>query len=40
MNHEISHTTAYMLVIIFAIIMLATIPISEFLARKLYGNKK
>jgi len=40
MNHEITHTTAYLLVITFAIIMLTTIPISEFLAKKLYGNKK
>jgi len=40
MNHEITHATAYLLVITFAIIMLATIPISEFLARKLNENKK
>jgi len=40
MNHEITHATAYLLVITFAIIIFATIPISEFLARKLYGNKK
>jgi len=36
MNHEITHATAYLLVIAFAIIMLTIIPISEFLARKLY----
>jgi len=40
MNHEITHATAYILVITFAIIMLATIPISEFLVKKLYRNKK
>jgi len=40
MNHEISHTTAYIMVIAYGLILLATIPISEFLVRKLYKNKK
>ena len=40
MNHEISHTTAYLLVIAFAMITFATIPLSELLAKRLYKNKK
>ena len=40
MNHEIAHATAYLLIITFALIILATIPISEFLVKKLYGNRK
>jgi len=40
MNNEIYYTTGYILIIIFAIIMLITIPISEFLLRKLNENKK
>jgi len=40
MNNEIHHTTGYILIIIFAIIMFTTIPLSKFLARKLYGNRK
>jgi len=39
MNNEIHHTTGYMLIIIFAIIMLTTIPISELLARKINEYK-
>jgi len=35
MNHEIVHVTAYLLVITFALIILTTIPISEFLVKKI-----
>jgi len=39
LDYKISHVTAHMLVIAFGIVSLASLPISSYLARKLFKDK-